>query len=139
MGFVGICFYVFRDTLMIFWSYDSEVIKVGVNILICAAIYQCFHAARIIYSGSLRGAGDTVWLAGMSATGAIVILGLGGFLISEFFPHLGALGPWLSATLSVIAVGLSNRWRFKSNRWQKIDLFKRRPTAVAVKTEATVE
>jgi Na+-driven multidrug efflux pump len=75
----------------------------------------------------------------MSAAGAIVILGLGGFLISKFFPHLGALGPWLGATLSVIAVGLANRWRFKSNRWKKIDLFKQRPAVVAVKSEAAVE
>ena len=139
MGLIGLCFFVFRDPIMKFWSSDVKVIEAGINLLICAAIYQCFYAARIIYSGSLRGAGDTVWLAGMSATGAIVILGLGGFLISEFFPQLGALGPWLGATLSVIAVGLANRWRFKSNRWQKIDLFKRRPAAVAVKTEAAVE
>ncbi len=139
MGLIGLCFFVFRDPIMKFWTSDVKVIEAGVNLLICAAIYQCFHAARIIYSGSLRGAGDTVWLAGMSATGAIVILGLGGFLISEFFPQLGALGPWLGATLSVIAVGLANRWRFKSNRWKKIDLFKRRPAAVAVKTEAAVE
>ncbi len=139
MGLIGLCFFVFRDSIMKFWSSDVKVIEAGVNLLICAAIYQCFHAARIIYSGSLRGAGDTVWLAGMSATGAIVILGLGGFLISEFFPQLGAVGPWLGATLSVIAVGLANRWRFKSNRWQKIDLFKHRPAAVAMKSEAAVE
>lgn len=139
MGLTGLCFFVFRDPIMKFWSSDTEVIEAGINLLICAAIYQCFHAARIIYSGSLRGAGDTVWLAGMSAAGAIVILGLGGFLISEFFPQLGALGPWLGATLSVIVVGLANRWRFKSNRWKKIDLFKHRPAVVVVKSEAAVE
>ncbi|MHC4739774.1 MAG: MATE family efflux transporter, partial [Planctomycetota bacterium] len=139
MGLIGLCFFVFRNPVMKFWSSDVKVIEAGVNLLICAAIYQCFYAARIIYSGSLRGAGDTVWLAGMSATGAIVILGLGGFLISEFFPQFGAVGPWLGATLSVIAVGLANRWRFKSNRWQKIDLFKHRPAVVAMKSEAAVE
>jgi MATE family multidrug resistance protein len=139
MGLVGICFFVFRDALMAFWSSDEKVIGVGVKILICAAIYQAFHAARTIYSGSLRGAGDTVWLAIISAVGAVVILGLGGWLVTVFFPSLGALGPWSAATVSIIAVGLANRWRFKSKRWMDIDLFKRRAVSVPIQNGAAVE
>ncbi|MBW8042097.1 MAG: MATE family efflux transporter [Planctomycetes bacterium] len=139
MGLVGICFLVFRNTLMAFWSSDEEVISVGANILICAAIYQVFHAARIIYGGSLRGAGDTLWLAIVSALGSVVILWLGGLLIVTLFGRLGALGPWIVATVSIIVLGLANWWRFKSNRWMKIDLFKRRPVVVPVETEAVVE
>jgi len=122
-----------------FWTSDDEVIKVGVNILICAAVYQVFHAARIIYGGALRGAGDTVWLAVVSALGAVVILGLGGLLVVALFDDLETLGPWIVATISIIAVGLANYWRFKSNRWMNIDLFKRRAVGVPVETEATVE
>jgi len=132
MGLVGLCFFVFRNALMAFWSSDSEVIKAGVNILICAAIFQVFQAASTIYSGSLRGAGDTVWLAIASAFGAVVILGFGGVLTVRFFPFLRYMGPWIAATVSIIAVGLANHWRFKSNRWMKIDLFKRRPVSIPV-------
>jgi MATE family multidrug resistance protein len=139
MGLVGICFLLFRSALMAFWSSDEEVIKIGADILICAAIYQVFHAARIIYGGSLRGAGDTLWLAIVSALGAVVILGLGGLLIVTLFGELEAIGPWVVATISIIAVGLANYWRFKSNRWMKIDLFKRRPLGVPVETGAVVE
>ena len=115
-----------------FWSADDKVIGIGVNILIFAAIYQLFHAARTIYSGSLQGAGDTLWLAIASAMGAVVVLGLGGVFIVEFFPQLGSGGPWLAASLSIVSVGLANRWRFKSNRWMQIDLFKRRPVSIPV-------
>jgi MATE family multidrug resistance protein len=139
MGLVGICFLVFRNALMAFWSSDEEVIKIGATILICAAIYQVFHAARIIYGGSLRGAGDTLWLAIVSAVGAVIILWLGGLLIVTFFGELEALGPWIVATISIIAVGLANYWRFKSKRWMKIDLFKRRPVGVPVETGTVVE
>lgn len=139
MGLVGICFYVFRNTLMLFWSNDNEVIEIGVNILICAAIYQTFHAARIVYSGSLRGAGDTIWLAIISGVGAIVILGLGGWLTARFFPALGAIGPWSAATLSIIAVGLANRWRFKSKKWMDIDLFKHRQVSVPLQNGRVLE
>ncbi len=135
MGLVGVCFFVFRNALMEFWSADDEVIKVGVNILICAAVYQVFHAARIIYGGALRGAGDTVWLAIVSAVGAALILGLGGLLLLS----LGYIGPWIAATFSIIVVGLANRWRFKSNRWMNIDLFKRRAVGVPAEVETAAE
>jgi len=139
MGLVGLCFFVFRDALMALWSTDDKVIGIGVNVLICAAIYQVFHAARTVYSGSLRGAGDTLWLAIVSALGAVVVLGLGGLFIVEFLPGFGSLGPWIAATFSIITVGLANRWRFKSNRWMEIDLFKRRAVGVPVENEAVVE
>ena len=57
----------------------------------------------------------------------------------RFFPELGALGPWIAATANIIAVGLANRWRFKSNRWMQIDLFKRRAVGVPVEIETVVE
>ncbi len=139
MGLVGLCFFVFRNALMAFWSSNDKVIKAGADILICAAIYQVFHAARIIYSGSLRGAGDTVWLAVVSAAGAALILGLGGWLVVKLVPSLEYMGPWIAAAVSIAAVGLANRWRFKSNRWMQIDLFKRRAVSVPIQNGAAVE
>ena len=143
MGLVGICFLIFRHELMAFWTIDPErdraVIEAGANILICAAVYQIFHAARTIYSGALRGAGDTVWLAIVSGAGAVLILGMGGAIIVVLFPSLGALGPWMAAALSIISVGLANRWRFKSRRWMDIDLFKRGAAGVPIRNGAAVE
>ncbi|MHC4595090.1 MAG: MATE family efflux transporter [Planctomycetota bacterium] len=135
MGLVGVCFFVFRNELMAFWATEStepKVIEAGANILICAATYQVFHAARIIYGGSLRGAGDTVWLAVVSTAGAALILGLGGWLVVKLVPSLEYMGPWIAAAVSIAAVGLANRWRFKSNKWMKIDLFKRRPLGIPI-------
>jgi Na+-driven multidrug efflux pump len=132
---VGLCFFLFRDALITFWSSDERVKEIGVNILICAAIYQVFQATRVIYDGSLRGAGDTMCLAIISAVASVVVLGFGGALIVIFFPSLGSLGPWIAATLSVIVAGIANRWRFKSKRWMKIDLFKRRALGVPTEIE----
>ena len=137
MGLVGACFFFLRDSLMVFWSDDPKVIAIGSQILICAALYQVFHATRIIYAGALRGAGDTVWLALVSGVGAIGVLGVGGTLIAWLFPSFGALGPWVVATLSIVTVGLANRWRFLQNRWMEIDLFKRRVVAPPVQMEST--
>lgn len=139
MGLVGVCFFVFRHELMRFWSDEPGVVKAGANILICSACYQVFHAVRIIYDGSLRGAGDTLWLALTSVVGAAAILGLGGWMAVTLLPSWGYMGPWIAAAVSIAAVGLANRWRFKSNRWKKVDLFKRRIPIVPVQDEALIE
>jgi hypothetical protein len=41
--------------------------------------------------------------------------------------------------LSVITIGLANRWRFKSNRWMRIDLFKRHGAEMPIGDGAAVE
>ena len=35
----------------------------------------------------------------------------------------------------IIFVGIANRRRFKSNRWMRIELFKRRPVGLPVEVE----
>ncbi len=140
MGLVGFCFFIFRNDLMAFWSPDDkEVVSIGTNIFIFAAIFQVFDAMLLTYYGALRGAGDTLWLAIVEALGATIVMGLGGFFMLKFFPQLGALGPWIAATAKIIIVALADRWRFKSNRWMQIDLFKRRPVGVPVEVEAVIE
>ncbi|MBN2594076.1 MAG: MATE family efflux transporter [Sedimentisphaerales bacterium] len=139
MGLIGLCLLLFRNSIMAFWSTDDTVISIGTRILVIAAIYQVFDAATLIYNGSLRGAGDTLWLAMVSAFGVIVVLGAGSFFIIKLFPGLGALGPWSAAMLSIITIGLANRWRFKSNRWMRIDLFKRHGAEIPIGDGAAVE
>jgi len=139
MGLIGLCLLLFRNSIMEFWSSDAKVISIGVKILILAAIYQVFDAATLTYNGSLRGAGDTLWLAGVSSFGVIVVLGGGSLIIIKLFPELGSLGPWTGAMLSIITIGLANRWRFKSNRWMRIDLFERYGTEMPISDGATVE
>ncbi|MCJ7728326.1 MAG: MATE family efflux transporter [Sedimentisphaerales bacterium] len=132
MGLVGLSFLLFGRTFMRLWSSDDKVIEIGTEVLVLAAVYQVFYASRTVYSGALRGAGDTLWLAAASALGAVVVLGLGGYVIIKLFPNFGAVGPWAAATLSIIAVGLANRARFKSNKWKHIDLFGREPVEVQI-------
>ncbi|MBL7106824.1 MAG: MATE family efflux transporter [Phycisphaerae bacterium] len=135
MGFMGLCFFVFREQIMGFWSDDPVVIAAGVNILICAALFQIFDAATVTFVGALRGAGDTLWLAVISAIGSFVVLGIAGAVMVIFFPQLGSLGPWIAATINIVFLGIANFYRFKSNRWMRIDLFKRRPVGLPVEVE----
>jgi MATE family multidrug resistance protein len=135
MGLVGLSFLIFGRELMRLWTSDDKVIQTGAGVLVLAAVYQLFYASRTVYSGALRGAGDTLWLAFASGFGAVIVLGLGGFVIVKLAPGIGSLGPWIAATLSIIAVGLANRIRFKSDKWKQIDLFKRKLVEVEVESQ----
>lgn len=132
MGLVGIVFYLFRHQIVGLWGLTPEAATLGAKIMICAAVFQVFDAAVITYNGALRGAGDTLWLGLITTFGAFVVLGFGGWLIVTLAPQWNAIGPWLAYTLHVMLVGVANRWRFKSNHWHDIDLFKRQARAVPV-------
>jgi MATE family multidrug resistance protein len=134
MGVIGLTFLLFGRFFIGMWSADENVILIGTEVLVFAAVYQLFFASRAVYSGALRGAGDTMWLA-ITALAAAAILALGGFVIIKVFPDFGSLGPWAAATLSIIAAGLSNRIRFKSGKWKQIDLFRRRPVELEMTEE----
>lgn len=79
-----------------------------------------------------------MWLAVVSSFRAVV-LAVGGVILVWFVPALGPVGPWAAATFSIVAVGIANWWRFKTNRWMQIDLFKRRPPGVPMGVGAVVE
>ncbi|MHC4153532.1 MAG: MATE family efflux transporter, partial [Planctomycetota bacterium] len=140
MGFIGLCCFVFRRPIMRFWApYDEEVVRIGVGLLMCGAVFQIFDAVLIIYGDALRGAGDTVWIAFVEIIGASLFLGVGGYCMVKFFPELGALGPWMAGTAKIAFGAAANRWRFRSNRWMRIDLFERRAEEVPVEVAAPVE
>lgn len=141
MGLIGLCFFLFREKIITFWSptNDPAVIEVGVRIFIFAAIFQVFDAASITYSGALRGAGDTVWIAVVAGVGSVMVLGLGGLALVKYCPQLRELGPWIALTAYVICAAIAHRWRFKTNSWMRIDLFKRRPAAMPTEIEPIIE
>ena len=87
MGLVGVSFLLFGGTFMRLWSSDDKVIEAGIRILVLAAVYQVFYASRTVYSGALRGAGDTLWLA-VFRLGAAAIAHISRFVIMKMFPNL---------------------------------------------------
>lgn len=137
--FMGTCFIAFRQGLMRFWTTDEKVIAIGIRVFVFSAIFQLFDCVFHIYNGSLKGAGDTVWPAVISATCAIVVLGGGGYIIVRFMPGLGALGPWIAAIMNLAIAAVAMRWRFKSNHWMKIDLFKHDVTEVTSGAETVLK
>jgi MATE family multidrug resistance protein len=133
MGYMTACavvFFVFRHPLIGFFVAGRDVppeqaatiVAIGGKLMICAAVFQTMDAIGIIYTGALRGAGDTVWPGVATMILSWVILVAGGWVMVVLFPGLESVGPWIAAAVYVIVYGFFMWWRFESGRWRSISL-----------------
>ena len=114
----GLVFYLGRHALIGVFTDDPAVLKLGSMLLIFAAFYQFFDGIYIIYSGALRGAGDT--LVPAVATGVLcwgLVLG-GGYLTATLRPAWGPAGPWTVATGYGVILGTFMYLRFRAGAWK---------------------
>ena len=100
----------------------ARILEIGAKLMICSAVFQTADAFGIIYTGALRGAGDTVWPGVVTAIYAwVFIIGLGAAFI-WLAPQLESLGPWIASAIYVILYGATMWLRFQSGRWRSIKL-----------------
>ena len=129
MTVAGIIFVVFRESLIgLFLSGATasadqrETLQAGGTILIYVALFQFADGIGILSAGALKGAGDTRF-----AALAQIVLAWFVFLPAVFYlgrPEvLGIHGAWLAATGYIWIYDAVLFWRFRSERWKKIDIF----------------
>ncbi|MEY4182843.1 MAG: hypothetical protein RLZZ217_1469 [Planctomycetota bacterium] len=105
----------------------ARIVAIGGTLMICAAVFQTFDALGIIYTGALRGAGDTLVPGIATVTLSWGMIVGGGLLLVGWFPQWESTGPWLAATAYIVVYGLFMAWRFESGRWRSIRLLERPP------------
>ena len=99
-----------------------EITRLGRWMLLCAAFWQTLDAVGIVLSGALRGAGDTTWPGVIMVALQWTILMGGGYLSLWLIPESASLGPWIAATMYILALGVAMAWRWKSGVWRNIKL-----------------
>jgi len=121
MSCVGLFFFIFAEQIMSLFTKSTDVIGIGGDYLRIMAYSQPFLALEMVFSGGLRGAGDTrtpliysiihSWLVRIPL---IYVLG--------FVLNLQTTGIWWAMTLSTVTQGLATWWKFRQGDWQKIEL-----------------
>lgn len=100
----------------------EHIIDIGAKLMICAAVFQTVDAFGIVYTGALRGAGDTVWPGVVTMIYSWLFIVAGGYAMIEWAPKLESVGPWIAAAVYIVMFGLTMCWRFESGRWRSIQL-----------------
>ena len=119
MTLIAVVIFLFDRTLIRMFIDDPLVISQGMPILRIAAIIQPMMAASFVFSGGLRGAGDT------RATLAITIFSVWGlrviitYLLGQWF-GLALIGAWIAIAADFTFRALMFWWRFRSGKWQSI-------------------
>jgi len=121
MAVIGVGMILFPEQIMGFFTDDQEVIRLGAMPLRVMGFVQPMLAASMIYSGALRGAGDTRW--------PMIVTGGGIWLVRLPLAYLfaivlgwGLVGAWTAMSLDMIVRGSFNFLRFRSGRWKSIQV-----------------
>jgi len=119
MTTLGIVILLFESALIRVFIDDPLVMAQGIPVLRIAAIIQPMMAASFVFSGGLRGAGDT------RATLAITIFSVWGlrviitYALGQWF-GLALIGAWIAIATDFSFRALMFWQRFRSGKWQNI-------------------
>ncbi|MBT8486192.1 MAG: MATE family efflux transporter [Phycisphaerales bacterium] len=130
MTICGAALYFFREPMVRWFIGGGEVtaaeteaiVVIGAKLMICAAIFQTVDAFGIVYTGALRGAGDTVWPGVVTIIYSWSLIVGGGWAMTVLWPQLESVGPWIGASVYIVLFGVTMAWRFESGRWRSIRL-----------------
>jgi MATE family multidrug resistance protein len=122
MTAMGAVFLLAGRTLMGVFSDDPPVIDVGVRVLVCAAVFQWINPLMLIYSGALRGAGDTAGVAWVMLIHNHLMFVPAAAAVAWLLPEWGGVGPWAAGSAYVIAVSAAYFRRYRSGAWKTMTL-----------------
>lgn len=119
-----VIFFVFifgRSLLVSLFTDNAEIIILGSNIMILAAMGTHMQTSQVVSSGCLRGAGDTAYVAIVSLISVAIVRPLITWLLC--YPlGLGLYGAWISLLIDQCFRLVANYTRFSSGKWSSIVL-----------------
>jgi len=115
---------------------DPLVQSIAERAMLVILLCQAFDAMNVVFIGSLRGAGDTLWPGAVQLTLAYG-LGLGGsWLVAYLRPEWGSFGPWGAVSVYVMVLGVVMWTRFLRGKWRRIEIVQP-PPPIPVTDEPT--
>ncbi|MGA2613350.1 MAG: MATE family efflux transporter [Spirochaetia bacterium] len=101
-----------------FTTQDQSILPIAQTLLRMAALYTMADAANVVFSGALRGAGDTRWV--MVVSGILHwVMASGAYLFIKILV-LPPVLVWLFFIVFVFSLGLSMFLRHRRGKWMSI-------------------
>jgi MATE family multidrug resistance protein len=103
MAVCGATFALFSRGLVRLFTHDPDVISLGADLVVIAAVFQLFDGLQAVGGGALRGAGD-VRYSFIATVAAHWGVGFPAAIILGFYAHLGVRGIWWGLASGLICV-----------------------------------
>lgn len=102
----------------------ADILPLAPGLMLGVAVWGILDASNIIFSGALKGAGDTRFVMfwsmltcwGFWITGELAIL---------LWLKAGLAAAWIWLTLYIVLLGAGFLWRFRQGRWKTIQVIDR--------------
>ncbi|HZR47837.1 MAG TPA: MATE family efflux transporter [Candidatus Manganitrophaceae bacterium] len=119
MSVMGILFFFFPYLLLRFFTQDPQVIALGTLFLKIVALIQIPLAVTMVLSGSLKGAGDTRVLLGITLIGACLIR-VPASLYFAFIMPAGIVYVWSVMIVDWFVRMALTLVRYRSEKWRAV-------------------
>lgn len=107
--------------LMMMFTREEEIILIGIQLLYITAAVSPAQVTQLIFSGSLRGAGDTKYVAYTSLISIGLVRPLTTYILC--YPlGLGLIGGWISLLIDQYMRTVFATVRFSKGKWTKIKI-----------------
>lgn len=112
---------VFRHGIIDWFTDDPDVLGKGANVMLLIAVILLFQIQQVMFGGTLRGAGDTRFMAVVS----LLTIGIMRPALTYVLMHLagfGLYGAWIAVLTDQIIRAVFACVRFYRGRWTKLEL-----------------
>jgi MATE family multidrug resistance protein len=94
-----------------------QAAPLAVAMLRLASLYVLVQGALMVYTGALRGAGDTLWAMLLTVAMHWCLVSAAWLCLKPL--GLGPLAAWACVVATFVLFPILLRWRWKSRRWQR--------------------
>ncbi|MEJ2586907.1 MAG: MATE family efflux transporter, partial [Deltaproteobacteria bacterium] len=104
----------------------TQIVNIGVVLMRFVAVFCLFDALNLVFSGALKGAGDTqfiMWTVGGLSLGVMI---LPVYVAIEIL-GAGLYTAWVLATTYISALGLTFWLRYRKGKWKRMRVIEERP------------
>lgn len=115
---MSICIFLFSGGLVLLYTHDENVIGLATELLKICTLVVIFSNVLSVFSGALRGAGDTKYPVYVAIFSVLLLRVSLVFLVVNVF-HWGIVGVWWVTTIDNFVRGVLMILRYKSGKWQK--------------------
>lgn len=102
----------------------AAITALGVVLLRFVAAFNLFDTLNLVYSGALKGAGDTRFIMWAIAAIAVGMMIIPVYLAVEVY-GMGVIATWTLGTAYVAALGLAFWLRYRSGNWQRMTVMEK--------------